>query len=348
MNVYEFAGIRIEAQFDNPVTARLCDLTFSNTTAPTLRQRKLSLVVKGLDHRSKIDRPAEVSGWTIIGADVAVAPWSLWFRHDRLTAQVQYRPTEGRLEVLGHYKPRIDRRLRGWLPFGTTRWENAIHELRASLFHPLFWMLSELDGVTPLHASVVSWDDVAMLICGMNGSGKSTLCARAIDFGASMVADNYGLVTADRKVLPFPELARRLKSPGEASVFKAFGKAFFRHPRSQRPEMPLGAITILVREDHFSLDALTPDGALSALAQLQRLTPEFVEDTPLCLLGEELPWYGEIRGVQTADHRWQRRLREILEYVPTYRLSLPAHQLGHSSTVESLRKLTLGSRVARG
>ncbi len=46
-----------------------------------------------------------------------------------------------------------------------------------------------------LHASTIAIDGQAVLITGLSGSGKSDLALRLIDRGATLVSDDYTLVT---------------------------------------------------------------------------------------------------------------------------------------------------------
>lgn len=48
-----------------------------------------------------------------------------------------------------------------------------------------------------IHASCVAIDGHALLIAGSSGSGKSDLALRLLDRGASLVSDDYTIVTRD-------------------------------------------------------------------------------------------------------------------------------------------------------
>jgi serine kinase of HPr protein (carbohydrate metabolism regulator) len=52
-----------------------------------------------------------------------------------------------------------------------------------------------------LHASTVAIDGQAVLIAGVSGSGKSDLALRLIDRGATLVSDDYTLLTRVGAVL---------------------------------------------------------------------------------------------------------------------------------------------------
>jgi serine kinase of HPr protein (carbohydrate metabolism regulator) len=48
----------------------------------------------------------------------------------------------------------------------------------------------------PIHATTVAIDGAAVLLLGPSGSGKSDLALRLIDRGATLVSDDYTLLTA--------------------------------------------------------------------------------------------------------------------------------------------------------
>jgi serine kinase of HPr protein (carbohydrate metabolism regulator) len=52
-----------------------------------------------------------------------------------------------------------------------------------------------------LHASTVAIDGQAVLITGVSGSGKSDLALRLIDRGATLVSDDYTLLTRTSAIL---------------------------------------------------------------------------------------------------------------------------------------------------
>lgn len=61
-----------------------------------------------------------------------------------------------------------------------------------------------------IHASTVAIDGHAVLICGRPGSGKSDLALRLIDRGATLVSDDYTIVSraGDHLVAAPPETIR--------------------------------------------------------------------------------------------------------------------------------------------
>jgi len=68
------------------------------------------------------------------------------------------------------------------------------------------------DSVT-LHASAVAWKDRGVLVTGASGAGKTSLAVEMLALGASLVADDWVVVTPGRAagpVLSAPEPIRGL------------------------------------------------------------------------------------------------------------------------------------------
>jgi HPr kinase/phosphorylase len=52
-----------------------------------------------------------------------------------------------------------------------------------------------------VHASLVSWDGIGILIRGASGSGKSQLCLLLMEEGAKLVADDQVLLESEKGML---------------------------------------------------------------------------------------------------------------------------------------------------
>ena len=63
-------------------------------------------------------------------------------------------------------------------------------------------------NVTFVHAGVVSWAGVAILLPGTSQAGKSTLVAELVRRGAEYYSDEYAVVDRDGLVFPYPRSIR--------------------------------------------------------------------------------------------------------------------------------------------
>lgn len=95
---------------------------------------------------------------------------------------------DGRLIVRTRWSP-------SWLAMGAaTALPSRFRTLRAQvlLHYPVLWWAS-VNGLAPLHVSVLQVDGVVVLLAGPGGVGKSTLVARELSTGATATCDNLAV-----------------------------------------------------------------------------------------------------------------------------------------------------------
>jgi hypothetical protein len=219
--------------------------------------------------------------------------------------------------------------------------------VRGSLYLPWFWLLNRVRRVAVLHASAILWKGRAVLIAGLNGSGKSTILLRAEELGALPLADNYALVSPRGTLFPFPELIRQDGKRPDPPLFRAFGKGFYASRMPPGAEFPIASVLILARTTAFALTPLAARAAVESLTALQRITPEFVDDTPYSFLGLGEDWPSAKTVGATQELSLPGLLTEALREIPAYTLSLPYRVLDDQQRfVDVLEAATAGrSRI---
>ncbi len=155
--------------------------------------------------------------------------------------------------------------------------------------------------------------------------------------GAHPIADNYGLVSADGVLIPFPELERTELVPADQkTLFCAFGKRFAQSVTIWPPPVPLSTILLLSRSDQFRISLLTPASTLEGLSVVHRLTPEFIEHSPLALLDAQPSWMDA-----NVPERVVRSMREAR----AYSVSVTPEMLLETTRVQQLLDLASATRV---
>ncbi len=338
-------GVRLVPSFEDRACARIVRWVFQSHEG----HDKLNGTVRIVSRRSgqPPERPTGTA-WRILGSDIAVAPGEIWYRQGRHVVRAAYDQSSTTLEVQARFIPRVDRRLRSLvLPQGRTRWEDALHDVRGAVYLPLFWFLTKTRGVAVVHAAAVSWKGNGILIVGLNGSGKTTLAAKMRALGAHPIADNYGLVSADGVLIPFPELERTELVPADQkTLFCAFGKRFAQSVTIWPPPVPLSTILLLSRSDQFRISLLTPASTLEGLSVVHRLTPEFIEHSPLALLDAQPSWMdANVRPESDLATTWPERVVRSMREARAYSVSVTPEMLLETTRVQQLLDLTSATRV---
>lgn len=81
------------------------------------------------------------------------------------------------------------------------------------LYYPLFWFLENMCNMYTLHASAVTYNGKAVVLCGLEGIGKTSLALSLLESGGKFISDN--LIFYDKNyVYPCYELVRINKTDG--------------------------------------------------------------------------------------------------------------------------------------
>ena len=192
-----------------------------------------------------------------------------------------------------------------------------------------------------------SWKGNGILIVGLNGSGKTTLAAKMRALGAHPIADNYGLVSADGVLIPFPELERTELVPADQkTLFCAFGKRFAQTVTIWPRPVPLSTVLLLSRSDQFRISLLTPASTLEGLSVVHRLTPEFIEHSPLALLDAQPSWMdANVRPESDLATTWPDRVVRSMRDARAYSVSVTPEMLLETTRVQQLLDLASATRV---
>lgn len=114
-----------------------------------------------------------------------------------------------------------------------------------------------------VHAGVVGWKGRALVFPGRSFSGKSTLVAALLGAGATYFSDEFAILEADGRVLPYPRPLSLRQVNGESLKIDA------RHlgPKIGQGALPIGAIMVCRYEAGATWrpQELSPGQALLAL-----------------------------------------------------------------------------------
>ena len=110
-----------------------------------------------------------------------------------------------------------------------------------------------------VHAGVVGWRGRAILLPGRTHAGKSTLVAALVRAGATYYSDEYALVTADGRVLPYPRDLSLRRARGPVRVDPR------RLGRVGRAPLPVGLVVLCRYGNRTALEPLSPGRAVLAL-----------------------------------------------------------------------------------
>lgn len=69
-----------------------------------------------------------------------------------------------------------------------------------------------------VHAGVVAWQGVAIVVPGRSHAGKSTLVEALVRAGATYLSDEYARVTADGTIAPYPRPIQRRTATGRHTI----------------------------------------------------------------------------------------------------------------------------------
>lgn len=123
------------------------------------------------------------------------------------------------------------------------------------------WVAEHAEGLVFVHAGVVAFDGVAIVLPGRSYSGKSTLTRELLRAGAQYGSDEYALLTPDGRVRAYP---RPLAIRGEerrrvdATEFGA---------RTFDDALPIGVIAVL-RYSATEPAAITPISPATAVLRM--------------------------------------------------------------------------------
>jgi hypothetical protein len=110
-----------------------------------------------------------------------------------------------------------------------------------------------------VHAGVVGWRGRAILLPGRTHAGKSTLVAALVRAGATYYSDEYALVGADGRVLPYPRALSLRRARGAVRVDPR------RLGRVGRAPLPVGLVVLCRYGKRTALAPLSPGRAVLAL-----------------------------------------------------------------------------------
>lgn len=123
------------------------------------------------------------------------------------------------------------------------------------------WVAEHARGLVFVHAGVVAFDGVALLLPGRSYAGKSTMTKALIDAGAQYGSDEYALLTPAGTVLPYPRPLALRGDVRRRIAAAELGAATFEGP------LPVGAIAAL-RYSATETPAIAPMSAATAVLRL--------------------------------------------------------------------------------
>jgi hypothetical protein len=121
-----------------------------------------------------------------------------------------------------------------------------------------------------VHAGVVAWNGSAILLPGRSFAGKSTLVTSLVNAGATYYSDEYAVLDADGRVLPYPRKVSLRDGPhGPAGRLDLSRQA--PHEDAARTPLPVGLVALL-RYDEAAGWNVTDLGYLPAIMAMAEQT----------------------------------------------------------------------------
>jgi hypothetical protein len=119
-----------------------------------------------------------------------------------------------------------------------------------------------------IHAGVVLWNGVAVILPGESRAGKSTLVRALVEAGATYFTDEYAVLDADGVVFPYPRHLSQRDGP-----FGPAGRIDLARHAPSGPELKTGApvgLVVLTRFEQgavWNAEVLSPGAAMMAMSQ---------------------------------------------------------------------------------
>lgn len=115
--------------------------------------------------------------------------------------------------------------------------------------------------VTFVHAAVVSWRGVAIVIPAVSGAGKTTLTAELLRHGAIYCSDEFAVIGPDGLVRPYPQ-PLGMRAPGSAEQVGVAAAAF--GARTARAPLPIAVVALIrfAKGRRWQVASLTPARAV--------------------------------------------------------------------------------------
>lgn len=123
------------------------------------------------------------------------------------------------------------------------------------------WVAEHADGLVFVHAGVVAFDGVALLLPGRSFAGKSTMTSALIRTGAQYGSDEYALLTPDGRVRAYPRPLALRGDERRRVRAEELGATVF------DGALPVGAVVAL-RYSATEPPALTPISPATAVLRL--------------------------------------------------------------------------------
>jgi hypothetical protein len=204
------------------------------------------------------------------------------------------------------------------------------HEVLARLGPVIDALLRHLQGGLTLHASCISWADIAIAWLGDSGAGKSTIAAQLCACTtACLASDDATVLLLGKSILAVPSDEYHWLRPDMARAMGvdpgAKAKVAIRSRRQASGPLPLAAIVHLCFDPTAGEPRFEPMRGASAFVILSQATFRFALDVPevlrdefnnLSRLAREVPIYRlrrsrDVRSAETTASLVQQFIRDI-------------------------------------
>jgi hypothetical protein len=168
-----------------------------------------------------------------------------------------------------------------------------------------------------LHAGVVGWQGLAILIPGRSYSGKSTLVAALCQAGAEYYSDEYAVLDRQGQVHPYPRPLRLRQPLPDISVPDGLASA----PAGGRVALPVGLVVVTQHEPGAVWQPQPVSPGLAILELLgHALASQQQPQVVLAVLRQALGQARTVRGPRgEAKETAQRLLQEVTRKAEEHR-----------------------------